>query len=172
MTVAKSVQISVRLTQDEADFIAGFTAPDAVTPSEKVRAIIRLARERGERPASYADGLRLAEDLTSAATADIRIAEHEEKTRSELLTATAHALPEMLAFYLSSRIRPASRRNDLVALEAGMAERCFRLFASLLRLGITRVAPCYDETLIKDKARPIVELAAAIDHSSQVTKGV
>ena len=168
MTSGKTVQISVRLTQDEADFIARFTAADAVTPSEKVRAIIRLARDRGERPSTYAGGLRLADDLTAPVTEEVRVAEHDEGIRSELVATVAQALPDMLAFYLSSRVRPGSRKPDLVALEAGMAERCFRLFAGLLRLGITKEAPCYDADIIQGRATPIIQLANAIDRSKDI----
>jgi hypothetical protein len=49
-----------------------------------------------------------------------------------------------------------------------MAERCFRLLAGLLRLGVTRDAPCYDEQLIRERVPPIIQLADAIDRSKDI----
>ncbi|MDA0339299.1 MAG: hypothetical protein O2910_05595, partial [Proteobacteria bacterium] len=104
MSSSKSVPISVRLTQGEADFIARFSAGDAVTPSEKVRSIIRIARERSERPATFGAGLRVAKDLTTPANEATRVAEHAEGIHSELLAQVLDWTPELIALLLSTKL--------------------------------------------------------------------
>ena len=45
---SKTVPLSVRISHDDAEYIAGLKIDDALTPSDKVRAIIRDARKARE----------------------------------------------------------------------------------------------------------------------------
>ncbi len=170
MSPAKSIPLSVRLSQDEADFIARFNSDDAVTPSEKVRAIIRLARARSDRPSSYAGALRLARELLTPAIDEISHAQNEIHQRSELLAIMNEWLPDMVAFVLATQIGDKTTKEDLLKTEEGLAERCFRLMEALLRLGVTERAPCFNPNVIRDHADHIVELSSMIDPTKKQKK--
>ena len=67
----KTSQISTRVTQADADFLAGLTLEGATTPSDKVRALITEARRRREELGDYKGSLRQVRDLIGPATAAI-----------------------------------------------------------------------------------------------------
>ncbi|MBN0985807.1 hypothetical protein [Amphritea pacifica] len=85
----KSIPISVRLSPAEAAFLADFTAPDAVTPSDKLRFIINKVRKEEHAPHSLADSKQRASGYLAPALAVIEQAESRCQQQSTLL-ATQH----------------------------------------------------------------------------------
>ncbi|SEQ21183.1 hypothetical protein SAMN03080615_00714 [Amphritea atlantica] len=85
----KSIPISVRLSPAEAAFLADFTAPDAVTPSDKLRFIINKVRKEEHAPHSLADSKQRASGYLAPALAVIEQAESRCQKQSSLL-ATQH----------------------------------------------------------------------------------
>ena len=51
--MAKTVPISVRVSNEDAEFIATLQIDNAVTPSDKVRSLIKEAKQKKERVVSY-----------------------------------------------------------------------------------------------------------------------
>jgi hypothetical protein len=173
----KSIPLSVRVPEEDADFIAGLEIEGAVTPSDKLRAIIGQARKRVEGLTDYPSGLVVMEETLAPALRLLRTVEHDQKVRSELVRVIGEWLPEAMAFLLSEASRLAAEEDSralLVSLEHGLAERVFSLFETVLRMGVTRQCPCYDGDAVAQRLGPILELtgliASRLDKEQEVMK--
>jgi hypothetical protein len=157
---SKNIQLSTRITEDDAAFLARLQVDDAHTPSDKVRALIAEARRRHEARRDYRSALERAHELLGPILADLSTAEHTSGLHSELVRAVADWLPETIAF-LISETAPARGRDAgeaLRAAERGLADRTFRLIEAVLRLGVTEAAPCYDPAAISGRVEPVLAL--------------
>lgn len=156
----KSVPLSVRLSQEDAAFIAGLSIQGAVTPSEKIRALIREARQKQAGTGSYTESLNFYQNLLAPTLEREREVEATRAMHSELLIQFSYWLPEVLA-YVTANV-PKMTEEDVVerltTLEQGVADRIFQLFQQVLRLAVTGRSPCYDETVIASRVGPILEL--------------
>lgn len=165
----KTIAMSVRVSPDDAEFIAGLAIPGASTPSDKLRSIIGQARARTEGTAEYASCLALVQDMLSPARQRVREAEHRHRVNSELLAAVLDWLPETLAGVMSQTPEgspaPTSEEarkaelKQLADLESALADRVFMLIELVLRMGVTRECRGYDRKLVADRIAPAIELA-------------
>lgn len=163
----KSLPISVRITEQDAEFLANLNLQDAVTPSDKIRAILKQARERHERSFDYQGQFRNAQDLISPAIEMIKTHECDQTSYSEVINKVSDWLTETLAFLMSSASAPGGGKINLGSLEKGITERVFRLFESIMRMGITKEAPCYDTSVIHNNISPVLELADIISKQQE-----
>jgi len=169
----KSVAISVRLSNEEAAFLAAFEAAGATTLSDKLRWMITEARRRGELGKNYAESLRYAVGLLDPTLRGVREAEAALSLHSALLSQFAHWLPDALAFFIagapsSGTVLPEA---DLRRLEAGVADRVFELLENTLRLGVTGTSPCYDADTIARRHESVAKLIYLIKHSDAERTG-
>lgn len=168
-----SVNMSVRLAQEDADFIAAVDVAGAKTPSEKLRAIIRQARTRYEGTDTFTGCLDFARDLLAPARHRIAAAEHDHQVHSELVAVVAEALPAMVATLMTGPDVDAdgtTEAGELANVEQALADRVFALAEALLRLGVTRQCRCYDKDVIRRRIDPILELAQVILATRAATK--
>lgn len=160
----KSVPLSVRVSEDDAEFIAGLEVAGAATPSDKVRALLMEARRRRERFRDYAGCLSMIHEMLVPTLQRVREAEHRQREHSELVAKVSEWLPDLAAFLLTglADVPEESEREALEDLERGVADRIFRLMEAVLRMGVTRTCRGYDPDVISDRTDAIVELAELI----------
>ncbi|MEX0886492.1 MAG: hypothetical protein WD009_08650 [Phycisphaeraceae bacterium] len=165
----KTVAMSVRVPEDDAAFIAGLEVPGAVTPSDKLRAIIAEARLRQEGPGDFRRALALSEQLLRPARQHLRDAEYRLRVHSDLVAAVEDWLPEALATAMTGPLRHDASGPDenddpaLLELERALADRVFGLIEAVLRLGVTPQCRCYDPQTIARRLQPVLELARVIE---------
>lgn len=166
----KSIPLSVRVSDDDAEFLAALQLDGAVTPSEKLRALIARARAEAADGRSFEAALaRLRAQLEPTAQL-LRTRELETRRRSQLVLEVMQALPD-LAAYLVAGPAPAtrSRNEDLPGFEQGVADRLFRLIEAVLRLAVTETAPCYTPDVVTQGAAGTLELSRVILSNRQRT---
>lgn len=161
----KTSQISTRVTQADADFLATLTLEGATTPSDKVRALITEARRRREELGDYRGSLRQVRDLIGPATAAILEAENTSRQHSALVLPLMDWLAEALAFALSHVPAGADLPRELEELERGLVDRSMRWADALLRLGITERAETYDPAVVDRSIAPLLTLARIVDEA-------
>ena len=170
----KTVTISVRVSEQDAEFIAGLDIANASTPSDKLRAIIAEAREQRQQPRSFAQALHQMEHLLQRSRNHVRDLEHRHRVHSELVGLIHEWLPEMAAMlmtFVDDQAAPASgdrsakqpQQEQLAELERRVADRLFALMESTLRLGVTRQCRCYDAEVVAKRLGPVLELAQLIN---------
>jgi hypothetical protein len=161
----KVVPLSVRVSADDAEFIARLHVEDATTPSEKIRALIHEAQRRRAGYRDYTRALAMARETIDPGVSALRHAEHQEAMHSELVYALEEWLPETFAYFLT-RLTNMSDRKDraaqLVDLEQGIADRILRLLEKILRLGVTPECPAYTRSVVHDRLDPILDLLEVI----------
>jgi len=155
----KSIPISVRLTEDDAAFLAGLTVPGANTPSDKLRSIISETRRRMDGVEDFSDCAELFRDMFAPTIRKVREANKQLNVRSELLDRLAEWLPEMAAYFMTTLPSGKIDKKALLELESGAADRIAALLEGFLRMGVTSQAPCYDDKLLAPRLPIILELA-------------
>ena len=165
---SKTVSISARISNEDAEFISQLKINGATTPSDKLRAIISDARLRKSRIQDYRGSFQMIQELLMPVIEYVRQTELESHEHSELVTRSIEWLPDTLAFIVSAAPQRAGDKSveKLKSLESGLADRVFRLIESVLQMGITRRCPCYDTDAINQRVEPILELAQVIESTS------
>lgn len=166
----KSIPLSVRVSEEDAAFLARYESPGAVTPSEKLRALVSEARRRAEGAGDFSDCAELFREMFGPAVRRIGEANLALGVRSELVGKFAGWLAEAAAQLVTSLGDGGVTLADLRRLEAGVADRQAALLEDFLRLGVTSTAPCYDPGLVRKRLSVILELAA-LAKEWQTTKG-
>jgi hypothetical protein len=162
---AKSIPLSVRVSEDDADFLAALELPGAASPSEKLRALIVEARRRHAEGRTYEASLALVRELLEPLSPTLRARELSSRQRSELIADTLYWLPDLVAFLMAGPGKSAAKGGDareLVEFEAGVAHRIFRFVEAVLRLGVTAKAPCYDPGVVTAGIGGTLELAQLV----------
>ncbi|MCB0323102.1 MAG: hypothetical protein KDD69_05990 [Bdellovibrionales bacterium] len=162
----RTVPFSVRVSQEDAEFIAALEVPDASTPSDKLRAIIADARTRAESDKDFVGCWRILRELTGPAMVRLRELEYAERMHSELLRQAIECAEGLLAFVvaeLDDEIKDAAKH--LTQVEAGAADRVFTLIEMMLRLGTTKESKCFDPQVVSSRLGPVMELTKIISAS-------
>lgn len=159
---AKSVPISVRLTPDDAEFLARLSLDQTHTPSEKIRALVAAERRRREGYRDYSRVLGITRETLAPTLERIQSAENNERVHSELVHTVSEALPDLMAFLLTAMADVDEDRRGLEDMEQQLGDRVFRLMENVLRLGVTRKIRGYDPSVVSDRLEPILELADVI----------
>ena len=163
-TGAKTVSLSTRISQEDAEFLAGLKIQDASTPSEKLRVIIADSRKRHEGMQDYRNSLLMYQDMLNRVVTVSRELEMENQIHSELVSRLIEWLPDMMAFAtaMGSKLQQARSVESLKEFEDGITDRSFRLFLSILQMGITDTCPCYQKNAISKRISEVVKLVNVI----------
>ena len=163
---SKMVNISARISHEDAEFISGLDIDGTKTPSDKLRAIIADARKRSRRFQDYSGCYQMIQEIMMPVVEAVRKAELENRIHSELISRIIEWLPDVLAYIVSTA--PSSEKpkstEPLNNLEQGVADRVFIMIESVLQLGITQRCPCYDESAIARRISPVLDLSNVISN--------
>ncbi|HPF74572.1 MAG: hypothetical protein H7A20_11090 [Rhodanobacteraceae bacterium] len=159
---SKSTPLSFRVSDEDAEFLAGLQLPGAVTPSEKLRVLVTRARMEHASQRTYESSLRRIRELLEPTHQALREHELTARQRSELIADTLYWLPDLVAYLMTGPADEAADEAGLKAFEAGLADRIFRFIEAVLRLGVTAKAPCYNPELISQSLAGTLELAQLI----------
>lgn len=160
----KTIPLSLRITQDDAVFLSELNRPETVTLSDKVRALIKEARETEGACRDYATGLAKAKAEFQKTQFRIKEQELNDGMHSELLSFFPEWLAEAFAYTLSvTEEGEAESVPDLTVIENGVVARVFRLLEQVARLGVTNQAPCYDPEIISREFKRLRELMGLLN---------
>lgn len=155
----KTTPISVRITPRDAEFIAKLNIDDAVTPSDKIRALLKEARTQRDNTKDLSTCLGLARKAVDPFFNKLKEQEIIEQTHSELVTVFGEWLSDMLGYISACDI---NKNIDAVEVERELTNRIFRLCNMIVRMGVTQQAPCYDPDIIAKSLPPLMEVMTII----------
>ncbi len=163
----KSVPVSVRVSPEDAEFIATLKIEDAVTPSDKIRALIKRARLLESREKSYEGALSSFQSQFRAVLNQLALQEEQEKMHSELVRLFLDWLIEADAYAAAPPLSPECKKRslELESFEQGVMERTLRLCETVIRLGITDAAPCYDPKIVSHHIDRVLDLSSVVSAS-------
>ena len=165
----KMTPLSVRMSADDMAMLSALKIPDAVTPSEKIRRLVRTAHRQQQGRTDYAQALRVEEERIAPLLHRVRALEASHRVHSELLLHLLGWLPDMTATAISSLaefekedgIEKAS--DNLAKTEAAVAERIFGLMLTVLQYSLTPKTHCYREEAVTARLPEILEIAGLLE---------
>ncbi|MEM9840695.1 MAG: hypothetical protein AAF830_16295 [Pseudomonadota bacterium] len=125
----KTIPLSLRVSDDDAAFLASYAPEGASTPSEKLRHLIAEARERAEAKAPE-DGRTASVHLLEPARKRWRRIEEETGRRSDLAAKLYDRAPELFGLLMLGPHEEA----ELPSFESDLARESARIFEDLLAL--------------------------------------
>lgn len=162
--------LSARIPAEDAEWLMSLDIQGAVSPSDKLRALIAQMRRQHEGTLDYATCVAWLRDLLAPFVTNIRTLEHRNRMHSEALTLAAEWLPQIMATLVSERAPARGEREKALEIEDVVVQRCFQFLASLLRLAVTREAPCYNPGVIEKYVAAALETAEIVTQSRKSRK--
>jgi hypothetical protein len=160
--VALNTPLSVRLSEEDSIFLAQLELEGAVTSSDKVRGLIRLARQRSERPGSFSGALAASHDALAPALRAVREAEQASHQSSGVVVGLLTAVEEFLALALSTPAEIAGAHDKMLRQEARLVDCAARMTEQMLRWAVTPNAPAYDPGVIARRVAALNDLMTLI----------
>ena len=159
---AKSVSISVRVSDDDAAFLAGLQVDDAKTPSEKLRALLSAEQRRQEGAQDPTEAVEMFSEMLRPAHRQTR--RLSETFNSEAVQKIFERLPELAGVAYSGPKHGSGEttENALTRFEGRLLDQAFSLLEELLTLGLVSHAKCYDPDAISKRLGRILELVELI----------
>lgn len=149
MSPHSRIPLSVRIDQEEADFIAALQIDGTATPSEKIRELLKQARLAHEGGRDYAAALNRAELFLQTARHELLRQEKALGVHSHILARLFELLPDLTATLAADF--PAE--NSVAALKKYEREamwRIVRLFDGILQLAVTAKGAAYDDAVLDE----------------------
>ena len=148
MAAANRIPISVRISQEDADFIAELKIEGANTPSEKIRELLTQARLAHSQTHDYGTALAAQEQFFQVARRDVLHAEKEFGIHSHIVARLFEQLPDFAAT-LAADLPENAQAADLKRYECELMRRIVRLTDSILQLAVTGKGAAYDDTVLQ-----------------------
>jgi len=157
---AKTVPLSARISQEDAEFLSSMQIQGATTPSEKLRIIIAETRERHQGLQDYRSSLIMYQEMLNRFVTVTRELEMHHQIHSELVSRMIEWLPDMMAFVtaMGMELQQTGQVENLKYMEEGITDRSFRLIQSILQMGVTDTCPCYNQSSISSRMDTVEKL--------------
>lgn len=162
MSTQIRIPISVRITQEDADFIAALEIDGANTASEKIRALLTQARLERQQEVGFATSLQQIQAMLAPAKRDVVTWEKNQVHHSALIARSMELLPDLMAFVATESPSVDAGLSDVKRYEAGIAARLVHVIESVLQLTVTGSSPCYDDKVLMRQLGTTLALAEIV----------
>lgn len=165
----KSVPLSVRMTTEDMAMLSALRISEAVTPSEKLRRLVRRAHRQQEGQSDFEQSLKIEEERFGVQLHRVRALEAKHRVHSEFLLHVLGWLPDMNATAIASIAGIAAKKNqkdqieDLAEAEAVVADRIFGLILTVLNFSLTPKAHCYRVEAVAGHLPEVLEIAKLLE---------
>lgn len=166
----RNVSLSVRISEEDADFLARYDAAEAKTPSDKIRAILAEARRRQEGAEDFTGCVENVEDMLRPALARLRQLQRDEGVHADFLLRLYERMPEIMAELVTGVSEQGDKTRAMAASEQRVGEHVFRLLEDILNFLLTSRTRTQTPRLMEDKVAPILEILALIEMKQSKAK--
>lgn len=104
---SKTVPFSARISQDDAEFISSLEYEGAVTPSDKLRALLAETRRRNANQVDFSHNLAQMQEWLAPMKRRLLVRQDQLQIHTEIANRLLDVLPELLA-----RVQTLSARAD------------------------------------------------------------
>lgn len=153
--------VSIRISNDDMEWLATLNLQGANTPSDKLRALVAQIRRQQEGAADYAAGSVWMRDLVTPLIAKLGAHENQNGAHSEVVRLVAEWVPQVMAL-LISETNAHDTTQRWPQLEDRLTARVFQLITAVLRLAVTQKADCYDPNVLEKYLPQVTELVNVI----------
>jgi hypothetical protein len=164
--------LSCRLPSEDIAWISALPIAGATTASDKLRALIGQIRRQNEGTLDYSGSVSWLRELIAPFVNALRDLENRHRMHSAAINAIVEWTPVVMATMLSERgIGARDAEAKARQLEEALLQRAFQLLTTLMRLGVTRQADCYDPGAIERHLPKVLELAELISAERRRKEG-
>lgn len=170
---AKSVPLSVRVSDEDAVFLANLEIADAVTPSEKLRAILHEAQRQQAGLQDAAEGGFLLRDMAAPTWRIVRRIEAQIGQKSDLILKLYERIPDIMALLVAGPEK-ADEKNGakcIADFEKALIDELGVLIKDFISLAFTSPARVHTEQIFQAQMNAIMEFVELARHRQQMTKG-
>lgn len=153
----KTVALSVRVSDEDAAFLAGLDIADAKTPSEKLRALLASERRRHEGTQDAEMALDVIRDLVRPAARRVRREEISWR-RSDLVRIAYEQVPELAASLMAGPKPDVAAAKALPEFEAHLASHISVLVKHFIELGLFSRDRCYVDGVVHQHLPAVIEV--------------
>src|SRR6185369_13460805 len=163
--------VSVRIPEEDIEWLMGLDIAGARNPSDRIRSLIGATRRQRAGTSDYVACVAMLRDFLRPLQDALSTAERREKRHSEVVATILAGLPEIMAEAIAFPPVPAdgSAVATLTHIEADLAARTMRLLVQLLRLSITPTVPAYDPAVLDSSLAEIASVADLIRDRRHLT---
>lgn len=166
----KTVPLSVRVSDDDAVFLASLEIEDAVTPSEKLRAILQDTRRRHIGLKDASEGGLLMREMATPARRNVRRLEGRLKKKSDLVLKLYERVPDIMARLIAGP-ETGDDPENVIQFERELSDQIAVLLKDFIALGITSPVRVYAQDSFRDEMKPVIELVELLRHHQKIHKG-
>ncbi|MBL4537254.1 MAG: hypothetical protein JKP96_01175 [Oceanicaulis sp.] len=171
---SKTVPLSVRISDEDAEFLSSLEIGEARTPSEKLRALLASERQLRTRGHDLGQAAEMISDLLRPAQRRIKQIERQRSEPSEALRRIYDRLPDLTATALAGPQTDTTQdgsSQSLSALEDAAADQALALCEDLLRLHVSPRALLRASETMSRRLHAILELAELIKIAEKHPEG-
>ncbi len=161
------IPISVRISQEDSDFISNLQIEGAHTPSEKIRELLKQARLAHETVHDYDAALTHSEQFLQGARHQWLLLEKSLGVHSPILARAFELVPDLVAS-LGDVLPDEADINTLKQHEKQVLWRIIRLMDGVLQLAITGKGAGYDDAVLGELANTL-KLADIVNQLQTIT---
>ncbi len=172
----KTSTLSVRVSSDDAAFLAELDIEDAVSPSEKLRALLHAEQRRQQGGHDVVEATYMFRDMLRASARLNRRIELMTGLRSNFLTKIYDRIPEIVAIAYTGVDMDANEDEKVLVdaarkFENALLDYIFEFVQETVELGLTTKNRCYDPDAINDRLTPVLEILDLIKLTKDKQKG-
>jgi hypothetical protein len=165
----KTIPLSVRISHEDAEFIANITIDGAKTPSDKIRAILKEKRKSKLAGNNYSEVLTNIENYLLPISRQIKEIQHEKNTYSQVIDPIRDSLADLLAYFISSG-KIIDDTLGCQEFENELMERVSRLFERTIHLGIIQSTNSTRKNVFRNKLNIYIQLLRLLDNETKLIK--
>lgn len=169
--VEKSVPLSVRMSANDMAMLSSLNLPGAVTPSEKLRKLVRDAYRRETAKQQFDTALELSEEQINPTAHNVRVAEAKHRIHSEFLLQILNWLPDVIALATTRSGAKELQSEQLIALEQELSDRVFALIIAVLNMAITADQQSYEQKILLQRMPAVLEVSRLLDKVVTISNG-
>ncbi|HEX8962589.1 MAG TPA: hypothetical protein VF801_06255 [Rhodocyclaceae bacterium] len=162
--MAQMQTVSIRMPDEDFQWLLSLQDKGAKTPSEKLRALLTWARQQEAGMADPALCAMWMRSMVQPLVQGVAAFERGRKDHSDVVAAALEWTPQIMATLVSSRLAEGCKPADAVELEAVLGQQCFRLLIALLRAAVTSMPAVYDPGSLERHLPDVVEIAEIISN--------
>lgn len=160
--MAQMQTISIRIPDEDFQWLLKLQEPGAKTPSERLRALLARARQQETGMSDPELCSAWMRGLAQPFVDSIAALERKSKIHSDIVSAVAERVPQIMATLASARAAGNDAEKDATEAEATLTQQSFLLLTALLRTAVTSSPSTYDKKVLDRYLPDIIELASII----------
>lgn len=160
--MAQMQTLSIRIPNDDFEWLLSLPEAGAKTPSDRLRALIQRVRQQDAGLSDHALCAAWMRALAQPFADAVAASERQSHARSEALAVLIERVPPLMALLAATRLDAERQADAALAAEAVLVPEALRLLAGLLRAALTPNSAVYDIAVLDRGLPDIIELAGLI----------